>query len=242
MKLRAQRELQAQRRAVTAKDYEQFTLSATRAVERAKCLSANNSQTSAGTVSVLVVPSVGEALHAGNLAALYLNEKLRAQIRKYLDQYRLLSTALSIGEPRYTGVKIKTRIVAQDYVKLSDVKQMVNDELKRYLTPIPLDGKNPLLKPEGEWKGWEFGRDLFLAEVISLIQQVPSVRYVMDVEIYARPVVPVEEKSFFEDMPDAPLTKIDSVLPITEEGLLCSLEHEIEVLSVEEAYQKDDKK
>ena len=38
MKMRAQRELQAQRRAVTAQDYEQFTLSCSRAVARARCL------------------------------------------------------------------------------------------------------------------------------------------------------------------------------------------------------------
>ena len=125
LKLRAQRELQAQRRAVTAQDYEQFTLSCSREVARARCLAANVSKEKTGTVSVLVVPAVGEALHAGSLASLRLTEELRAEIRKYLDQYRLLTTALSIGEPRYTGVQIKAKIVAQDFIKPDDVMLQV---------------------------------------------------------------------------------------------------------------------
>ena len=238
LKLRAQRELQAQRRAVTAQDYEQFTLSCSRAVARARCLAANVSTEKTGTVSVLVVPSVSEALHAGSLASLRLTEELRAEIRKYLDQYRLLTTALSIGEPRYTGVQIKAKIVAQDFIKPEDVMLQVKGELERYLTPLSMDGKEPLLQMGGKWEGWQFGRDLFTAEVISLIQQVPTVRYVMDVEVFARPVVPVEEQSIFDDVPPAPLTKIEKVLPISDDGLVCSLDHEIEVISAEAAYEK----
>ena len=239
LKLRAQRELQAQRRAVTAQDYEQFTLSCSRAVARARCLSSHVANQAAGTVSVLVVPSVGEALHAGSLASLRLTDELRAEIRKYLDQYRLLTTALSIGEPRYTGVQVKAKIVAQDFMKPDDVMQQVKGELERYLTPLPLDEREPLLQMGGKWEGWQFGRDLFPAEVISLIQQVPAVRYVMDVEVYARSVVPVEEQSIFDDAPPVPLTKVGKVLSISDDGLVCSLKHEITVISAEEAYEKE---
>ena len=238
LKLRAQRELQAQRRAVTAQDYEQFTLGCSRAVARARCLASNISTQATGTVSVLVVPSVSEALHAGSLASLRLTEELRAEIRKYLDQYRLLTTALSIGEPRYTGVQIKAKIVAQDFINPDDVMHQVKRELDRYLTPLPLDDNAPLLQMEGKWEGWQFGRDLFPAEVISLIQQVPSVRYVMNVEVYARSVVPVEEQSIFDDAPPAPLTKVEGVLSISDDGLVCSLQHEITVISAEAAYEK----
>lgn len=238
LKLRAQRELQAQRRAVTAQDYEQFTLSCSRAVARARCLTSHIANQASGIVSVLVVPSVSEALHAGSLASLRLTDELRAEIRKYLDQYRLLTTALSIGEPRYTGVQVNAKIVAQDFIKPDDVTQQVKAELERYLTPLPMDEKEPLLQLGGKWEGWQFGRDLFTAEVISLIQQVPTVRYVMDVEVFARPVVPVEEQSIFDDVSPAPLTKIEKVLPISDDGLVCSLIHQIQVISAEEAYEK----
>ena len=241
LKLRAQRELQAQRRAVTAQDYEQFTLNVpSRGVARAFCLPPQGSQDTAGTVSILVVPAaIQESLQAGNLASLTLSDDLRSEVRKHLDQYRLITTVLNIREPRYTGVKVKARVVPQEYSRQDEVLQKVNKELQRYLTPLAMDESQPMLRTDEKWSGWQFGRDLFTAEVTSLIQQIPSVKYVLDVEISSRPVVPVEEGSYLDEKPDLPLTPVDKVLPIPADGLVCSLEHEIELVSIEIAYGKD---
>ncbi len=239
LKLRAQRELQAQHRAVTAQDYEQFTLSCSRSVARARCLTPNELQDgSAGTVTMLVVPSVPDALLAGNRYALRLEDALQKEIRDYLDNYRLMTTSLHVREPQYTGVKIKAKIVPQDYSQPAEVKQQVIDELNRYLSPLPLDENAPLLKVGEKWEGWPFGRDLFTAEVISLIQQIPSIKYVLEVEVYSRKVVPVEEKSIFDDNPVPELTRVENVLMIPDDGLLCSLDHEIEIVNMQDIYKK----
>jgi predicted phage baseplate assembly protein len=239
LKLRAQRELQAQRRAVTAQDYEQFTLGCSRSVARARCLTPNDASSGAsGTVAVLVVPAVADALKAGSLASLHLQDSLQAEIRTYLDQYRLMTTSLQVREPRYTGVKVKARVVPQDFVQPAEVARRVNEELQRYLTPLAMDEKLPLLQAGEKWEGWQFGRDLFTAEVISLIQQVPSVKYVLEVEVFSRTVVPLEEKARTEETEDAVLTLVEKVLQIPEDGLLCSLEHEIETVGIQDIYKK----
>ena len=111
------------------------------------------------------------------------------------------------------------------------------EELNRYLTPLPLDATHPILRSGEKWEGWEFGRDLFVAEVISLIQQIPMVKYVLDVELLVREVVPVEENSMFDDDTPRPLEKVDKVLLVPENGLLCSLEHEINTVSTQEMYE-----
>ena len=242
LKLRAQRELQAQRRAVTAQDYEQFTLSYSRSIARAHCLPPQSSHEAAGTVSVLVVPSVEEDLQAGSLAALTLADDLRNEIRTHLDKYRLITTSLNIREPRYTGVQVRAKIVPQDFTRADEVIRQVNSELNRYLTPLALDDDQPLLHTDEKWVGWQFGRDLFTAEVISLIQQVPSVKFVLEVEVFSRPVVPVEEKNNFDDGPALALAAVQKVLRIPNDGLVCSLQHEIELVSVEDAYAKDQAK
>jgi len=238
LKLRAQRELQAQRRAVTPQDYEQFTLSSSRSVARTRCLTPNDlSDEVAGTVNVIVVPSVADSLRAGRIAALHLADQLQADIRTYLDQYRLLTTTLNIREPRYTGVKVRARMVPQDFVHPAEVAQRVNEELRRYLSPLTLDDQQPLLQAGEKWEGWQFGRDLFAAEIISLIQQVPFVKYVMDVEVLSRPVIPIEEGSMFDDEPEKPLVPVEKVLRVPDDGLICSLEHEVETISVQEMYE-----
>ena len=239
LKLRAQRELQAQHRAVTAQDYEQFTKSCSRSVARARCLMPGElSEGSAGTVTVLVVPSVPDALRAGDLASLRLDDSLQAEIRAYLDKYRLLTTSLHVREPSYTGVKIKARIVPQDFFQPAEVQQRVMDELKRYITPLPVDEKAPLLKADENWEGWQFGRDLFAAEIISLIQQIPLVKYVLDVEIHQRTVIPVEEKWMYDEAPKPELKKVENVLMVPDDSLLCSLDHEVEIVNIQDLYQK----
>ncbi len=241
LKLRAQRELQAQRRAVTAQDYEQFTMNSSRAVARAHCLSPSEAgQNAGGAVSVLVVPAVAESLKAGSVSALHINEKLQTEITNFVDQYRLLTTSLLIREPRYVGVKIKAKIVPQDFIPPAEIMQQVKEELQRYLTPLPLD-RSPLLQTKGKWEGWEFGKDLFAAEIVSLIQQIPTVKYVLDAKVLSRSVVPVEEGSLFDDEEPEEFITVEKVLQIPNDGLLCSLEHEIEIINQQEMYQEDGK-
>jgi predicted phage baseplate assembly protein len=238
LKLRAQRELQAQRRAVTAQDYEQFTYNASRSVVRARCLTPKDDpDCGPGNVTVLVVPAVADALKAGSITSLHLEDSLQAQIRDYLDEYRLLTASLHIREPRYQGVKVKARIVPEDFFQPAEVQQRVAEELQRYLSPLALDGEKPLLASGENWEGWPFGRDLFTAEVISLIQQVPQVKYVLDVEVLSRPIVPVEERVLFDDRPEPVLNPVNRVLLVHPDGLLCSLEHEIETVSVQDMYR-----
>jgi predicted phage baseplate assembly protein len=236
LKLRAQRELQAQRRAVTAQDYEQFTKK-NRAVARTRCLPPNNTT---GAVSVLVIPEVPEALKANRLSSLHVDDKLLAEITSEVDQYRLLTTSLLVREPHYVGVKVQAKIVPQDFINPIEVVLRVNNELQRYLTPLPVDEKAPFFRQDGTWEGWEFGKDLFTAEIVSLIQQVPSVKYVLDVKVLSRSVVPVEEDSIFEDDEPKALTAVEKVLRLPADGLICSLKHDIEIVDIEDMYKEDE--
>ena len=231
VKFRARRELQAQRRAVTPQDYEQFALNFSRNVARAKCLTPNDSSdTPNGTVSVLIVPSASESIKAGDLYKLHLSDEFKKDIHTHLDKYRLMTTLLNIREPEYIGVKVSAKVVPVDFVNPHDVASQINAEIKQYLTPLSLDDKQPKFPTDDNWEGWKFGRDLFIGELMSIIQQVPTVKYVVDVEIFSRTVVPVEEKNIFDDGTEKPLTPAGKVLNIPEDGLVCSLEHDIQIV------------
>jgi hypothetical protein len=60
---------------------------------------------------------------------------------------------------------------------------------------------------------------------------------VLEVSVLSRPVVPVEEGKSLEDRPTPELTPVDKVLLVPDDGLICSLEHEIEIISVEDMYK-----
>lgn len=248
-KERARREMRAQYRAVTAEDFESLALSMGREIARVKCLAPTTTDSTLppGMVELLVVPAVGDAVMAGDLSRLQLSDHIINRVQKHLDEYRLLTTMLRVREPRYVGVKIRAEIVASDYVRSEVVVGRVVEVLRQYIAPLLPTGENLLPDGvvEGNWQGWPFGRALYVAELFSVIQQVPGVKHVLDVQIRQRPVLPSKEAPPLGQLEDfatlAAGTKTQDsslnlvtgkVLQVPADTLLCSLDHEVELVEL----------
>jgi predicted phage baseplate assembly protein len=245
-KMRAQREVRAQQRAVTVEDFEAAARVASRAVARVKCNTPGqgDSPIAPGSIDLLVVPSAIEAVLAGDLSQLGLDNTVIRTVRAHLDQYRLLTATLNIREPRYVGARVRAEIVPSEYQSPEAVVLRVQEYLKHLITPLSLETENEhlaeLLGPG--WEGWPFGKDLFVAELFSFIQQVPGVKHVLDVEFSYRQVIPSQEKAP-DEIPDqeedaAPYEQEelkraeDRILRLSPDTLLCSLDHAIEVVEL----------
>ena len=256
-KLRAQREIRAQQRAVTAEDFQSLTKEASRAVARVKCNAVGEMPSGAregtlppGMVDLLVVPAVFDALRAGDLSRLAVDEELKGTIRSYLDRYRLLTTTVNIREPHYLGIKVHAEIVPSEYHQPETVVERVTELLKLFITPLAMETEDEhlaeILGPD--WQGWPFGRDLFVSEVYSLVQQVPGVKHILEVQLGQRPVVPAKEVPPQESLSagaaapqeeEVPLSGEES-LPLSDQRtiqvpadtLLCLLGCEVEVVSL----------
>ena len=241
VKLRAQRELQAQKRAVTTQDYEQLTLNFSRTIARVKCITPKADQTRGelGIVQLLVIPAVADSLGVGDLSQLHLRENLAGELLAYLDRYRLLTTHVRAKEPEYLGIQVKAQIAVDDFSNPDTVLSRVDHHLRNYLNPlVPFperEEEDHLLEPG--WTGWPLGRDLFTAEIFALIQRVPGVKYVLDVSLYSRTVNPRTESLNLEEQPPVTLVE-DKVVWVDEEALLCSLDHEITVVDLAEVYKE----
>lgn len=239
VKLRAQRELRAQQRAVTAEDFENLTIKSSREVARVKCYGAGrmgqskNTQ-APGTIELLVVPAAFEAIQAGDMTKLMINTGLRSHIREVLDQHRLLATILNIREPQFCLVKVHAEIVVTEFGQPEVVKNRVNARLKRYLSPLKLaleKGQEEYLDPH--WEGWPFGRDLFVVELYSFIQQTPGVKHVLEVRLSSKNLLLGQGGLEDEEDKDAGWTPLTQrMLPVADNMLLCSYDHEIEVVEI----------
>lgn len=238
VKMRAARELRAQQRAVTAEDYENLTQGASRAVARVKCVAPGSGPNAPppGTVELLIVPAAHDALRAGDLSKLDVDHELRAKITSHLDQYRLLTTTLRIREPDYVGIKVHAEIVPTEYSRPEIVKARVAERLRGFISPLPLGGNGEHENEElgSDWEGWPFGRDLYVAEIYSLIQGVPGVKHVLEVRLGQRPVIPRRELPPQEEAESSgsgstltPVTR--RMVQVAAGALLCSLDHEIQV-------------
>lgn len=260
-KMRARKEIRAQHRAVTNDDYEYLAKATTRGVARAKCVSpSEGSNLPPGTVDLLVVPAVFDSIRVGDLSRLALTTALGSQVEAGLDERRLLTATLRVREPGYIGVKVFADIVPSPYSNHELVKARVLETLTQFITPLSLS-KSPVLATDDQseelggeqvsfeapkvtlpndlvtenWEGWEFGRDLYLAELYALIQQVPGVRHVRDVRVNTRPVVPVREGPQ-PDGTEARVPQLTAVvgrlLPVPDDHLLCSLGHTVTVVEI----------
>ncbi|HRV96228.1 MAG TPA: putative baseplate assembly protein, partial [Anaerolineae bacterium] len=238
VKLRAQRELRAQLRAVTPEDYEDLAKKASRSIARAKCNIPQGSggRLPPGVIEILLVPAVADSLRAGDLSQLRLDPTLKQMIGQHLDKYRLLTTTLHIKEPNYLTVKVNAEIVAADYSRPDQVRASVIKRLQEFLCPLSLlgDGDQADELMGDDWQGWPFGRDLYIAEIFSLIQRAPGVKHVVDVKLSTHSVLSEQETIHTTNgTASDPLTAADQkVIRVLPDTLLCSLNHEITIVEL----------
>jgi hypothetical protein len=193
-----------------------------------------------GVVELLVVPAAFDSLETGNLSRLVLQPDLQAEIRGYLDPYRLLATIMNIREPNYVGVKVSAEIAVTEFSQPEVVKARVLQQISRYLSPLALGPAAERSEAFGpDWEGWPFGRSLYVAELYSLIQQVPGVKHVLDVHLSSRPILlgeagaaRAESGQRVEILPPALLPLAGRLLPVAADTLLCSLDHEVTLVEL----------
>ena len=115
--------------------------------------------------------------------------------------------------------------------------------LRSFICPLSLAGDQEQSEPMGDgWEGWPFGRNLYVAEIASMIQRVPGVKHVLDVELSTRLVAPGDELPPTEGngLPAEVLQPVEQkVVKIAPDTLLCSLDHEVELVVLDEDEDQD---
>jgi predicted phage baseplate assembly protein len=210
--LRAPRELRSSSRAVVAEDFEHFARKSSRYVARARCLqpptmAKADQQRKApqpGQVRVLIVPQVHEPARRLDIRELQISDELRAQVQAYLDERRLLTTFVTVEAPDYIPVSVVARLRA---AHTADARALVAEAERRLHSFL-----NPLVGgPDGE--GWQFGRNLNLAAVFSLLQTITGVAEIIEIQLME------------------PNTKTpQSTIQVADDALIVSGAHRIEVL------------
>lgn len=212
--LRAPHMLRTRSRAVTADDYE-YLATQVNGVARASCLAPGSqpgdpTDPRPGQVFVIVLPQGNTTDRKIDPDQLTLSAELRSSVLAYLDDRRLLGTALEVRAPQYTWISVRTKLRLPDRSDaglVAEVRDQAETALYRYLNPYSGG-------PRGD--GWPFGRDLYQSEIFGLLQAIPRVEFVEDVQIF------VSDGSAAAKPASARL-----ILP--RHGIICSDTHEVRV-------------
>jgi predicted phage baseplate assembly protein len=153
-------------RAITAEDYEQLALAASRRVARAKCVQASD-----GSISLLLVP---KAEREDGDAKAVPSRDLIDRVAAYLDKRRLITARVNVGKPKQVPLSLELTISLKPGATADRVKADVKDKVKKLLNP--LHGG-----PKAE--GWPFGRAVGKADLYPVVEGVEGVDRLTDLAI-----------------------------------------------------------
>ncbi len=194
-------------RAVTAQDFEYLAREAAPGeIGRVHCL--QPPLTARGEIKVLLIPSISRLEGFIAPESLNLKEDVRQTIQNYLDERRLLSTQLDVIVPAYQWVETEVRIRGSRYFEFEKVRRNVEMALFQFLNP---------LSGGQEGTGWPFGRDLFVADVMSVLLKVDGVEFVRSVKLFP---VSYDNGEFIRG------AEVEEI-PIVSHGVIVSYRHTV---------------
>lgn len=242
-KFDALRTLRTQERLVTVADYEDFVRQRPE-VLRAQCQvpGHSNRQATPGAIDIVIVPKEAEiAVKLSDLTKLKLQPEISQQIHKDLKTRSLLTTALQIRSAQYLGVKVTAKIVAQRPEQKTQLKERVLTRLRNFINPTQISDKREYLDEAmgSNWEGWPFGRNLHEAEIFSLLMRTQGVKFVPSLKLEKRQILPDGEPSPSKEQDQAKMDQnlqlvAGQLLEVRSDELLCSLNHQIEVVAEDE--------
>lgn len=203
---RAVEMMQAPVRAVTLADYERLAretpgVRLARVAARANLHPALPCRRVPGMVTLILLPELPERRP-------FPSAGLKRLVKAYLERRRVIGTRLEVVGPSYHPVTIRSRVAPERGVGGAALRARIVDALHRFLDPLRGG-------PEGT--GWPFGRDVYRAEVLRVIDAVPGVDHVLSLDLLSEGCEPA----------------CGSVC-VGATGLVASGDHEIEVISERE--------
>jgi hypothetical protein len=131
-----------------------------------------------GVVTIIVVPAQRRARPMPSRGLLDM-------VRRYLNRRRVLGTHVEVVGPNYLTVQVIGRVAARPGASPTRVRTDIITALDRFLHPLTgspaATARDTALVPrEG---GWPFGRDVYRAEILQVIDGVAGVDYVLGLEL-----------------------------------------------------------
>lgn len=103
-------------------------------------------------------------------------ELLRKTLKRFLDQRRLISTRLHVVDPSYVKLTVSATLYLQDSANFRSVQAEAKRRIQAFFAPI---------HSQEYWQGqgYPFGANVYLSEFYQLLDDVPGVDYVEQVEL-----------------------------------------------------------
>jgi predicted phage baseplate assembly protein len=161
-------------RAITSADIEDLCVAASQRAARACCLPGVDG----GPARVYVVPRADRPARRLLLADLTPRDDLIEELKRFLDERRLVGTTLSLDGARYRAVSVVVSARANPSADVAELRRRVLRTLYSYLNPL-IGGSTP-----GPGTGWQFGRALKRGELYPIVEGIGGLAKIDFVRAY----------------------------------------------------------
>ncbi len=201
-------------------------------VYRSHCITAEH-LTTPGVARLLIIPTVP---HYQQLSfeqglspeALQLSQGFSRELKAHLDRHRALGIRVSVEAPEYIGIKVRAQVYLQRQYSREGDRARIATQLKtalyRFLNPI-VGGL--------EHEGWPLGRTVERSDIIALLQQMPEVHSIAQVDLFLISPYRHRDETRWMQIP-TPMAKVElgalAVATSWNEGSELRSGHDIEFL------------
>lgn len=156
-------------RAVTSEDYEWLARESLVSVARARCVPAKT-DADAGKIKLLIIPDE-------DVPKPYPSPGLRRHVAEYINDRHPDGVNLSVIGPTYVEACVTASVVPLRFEEADLVRQRILQQLSKFLHP---------LKGGPDETGWAFGRDVYLPELLAVMEDTEGVDYVKTAQLVGR--------------------------------------------------------
>ncbi len=170
---RASKIIRNRGKAVTAKDFEELAMEASRSIARVKCLPNTNDKDNCetGWVTLVVLPQSRDE-----------RPVCSPELMRRIEEYILLRTSNCIVFPKnfrvinpgYMEISVNAVVKAADIELMLEVEKKILSGLSDFLNPI---------RGGARGEGWDFGRMPYFSDFYALLERIPGIDYVDDLSL-----------------------------------------------------------
>ncbi len=162
-------------RAVTAGDYEELAMEASRALKKVRCFGGKNDkgEREPGAVTLVVYPQK------------HLRDKsffcsVREEILRYLgprmDQGILERGQFYVVEPKMVEIQVKAEVTVSGFQTIFQMRRRVGERIRAFLDPM---------KGHFDGKGWEIGQLPNMLQIQNILKDIPEIVWISRIYLLA---------------------------------------------------------
>ncbi len=152
-------------RAVTARDYEELAMEASRVLRKVRCFGGKNEQGDKenGAVTLVILPE-GNAFDKNQFYS--VQESIYQYLEPRMDPGIVERKQFYVVEPKLVEVKVITEVVVGSFQDIFQVRRKVQERIQAFLDPM---------KGHFDGKGWAIGQFPDAMQIQNAIKEIPKI-------------------------------------------------------------------